>query len=1163
MTDILSDEDPFTVVEATELQRDSADPTEPRMVNANAGSGKTKVLVDRVSRILLQGTDPDKILCLTYTRAAASEMQERLFETFSEWSVASDAELLAALQKLYGRPYSEVTGALPIDRVRTLFASALETPEGLKVMTIHAYCERIIARFPIEAGIMPGFQPLDDAEEAALLADCRERLFKRAQTDAALAESLHHLARAFADSTLDGLLTQAARNYERILEWKAAGGLEAFRAASGLAPEDTPEGFAAQFWAERSPDYLKAYAKLCHEFVGWSKKVGVAIDKALAARSPADAYLRYVDGLVTGEGQITTQTAAKKVNDLDAFLHKDGAEVAKLREEWELIKAARIAQISDAYLRIADVYGADYQRAKHAARRLDFNDLILMTRDLLTRTEVSDWVAYKLDGGVEHVLLDEAQDTSPEQWAIIDAITAPFRQESPDRDGPARTFFAVGDPKQSIYRFQGAAPKLFMNSVRDRAIDGKGVNLRMSFRSTQQVLDAVDTLFIELGGAQAMFEAEDVPEASDQIRHKAFREDDGLVDLWPIVPRSDPLQERDPWDTTPVDAIGEGDPKVRLARQIASQIKDWTAAKSPIFDRDLERLRPVHAGDFLILVQKRIGGLFDALIRELKRAELPVAGADRLVLQEATIVRDLLAVTRFVLLPQDCLSLAEVLKSPLFGLDDHQLFTLAVERGDQSLWQAVQERAPQLASFIQAIRNDAGLAPYDFYARLLDRTGPHGLSYREALFTRLGLEAREALDAFLATALDHQQRRAPSLQRFLQTFTADEVEIKRDKDPAGGEVRVMTVHGAKGLEAPIVILPDTTRAPSKSTSGLLKADESWILAPASKDSTSLTDRYKSDHHAEDVREYMRLLYVAMTRAESRLIVCGAFHGSKGDGYAEGSWYEWMARTMEHLPTKPLKTPACEGDDERTGLRYGKLPSTDAEALTAQSSRTSDLPDWISTPAPKDGVVEEMATPSGLLAKEAPLSRLPGQGRFRRGVLVHRLLEVLPDHPEDRRLPIASAILAKEQEVSDEAAQDILEEVFGVLNNPKFDPVFKEGSRAEVSLAGRVKSLWDGDVFLTAQVDRIHVTNDGVFLVDYKSNRAVPDGVDQVDQGYLAQMAAYRELAREIWPERPVKCGLLWTRASQLMWLPDPVMDDILTQVNALPTSKANIKEGES
>ncbi|MGB3455369.1 MAG: double-strand break repair helicase AddA [Litorimonas sp.] len=1151
---------PFTVDDATRLQRDAADPTAPRMVNANAGSGKTKVLVDRVSRILLQGTDPDKILCLTYTRAAASEMQERLFATFSRWSIASDDALLGALHDLYGQPYAQVRGALPIDRVRTLFASALETPEGLKVMTIHAFCERIIARFPMEAGILPGFSPLDDRDADDLLAEGRTRLLEQAQADAALSGPLHRLARANADMTLDAMLSSGARGFERLDQWKRAGGMSSFRSAAGLAPDDQPEAVARAAWEATDRTRLQSVAALCRGAGKTAEDFAACIDRALAADADR-AFEAYASAFFTGSGTPRKTLLVKAVKDADDFITEDSPETQRVMREVERLKAAKLAQMSEAYLTLAHALGADHQAAKHAARGLDFNDLILKTRDLLQRTEVSDWVAYKLDGGVEHVLLDEAQDTSPEQWQIIDSLTAPFAQDSPDRDGPSRTFFAVGDPKQSIYRFQGAAPKLFMDSIRARAADGKGVALRMSFRSAQHVLDAVDQLLIEQRGMQAMFDADSVPEGSDHVRHAAFRSDPGLVELWPLVPRAEGVEEKDPWDTTPVDAVGEGDPKVRLAREIAQTTKRWIEAGEPVFDRALKRHRPVHAGDVLILVQKRVGGLFDALIRELKRADLPVAGADRLVLQEATIVRDLLAVTRFVLLPGDCLSLAEALKSPLFGLDDDALFDIAVDRESASLWEALQTRRPDLAASLQAIRADGGLAPYDFYARLLDRRGPHGLTYREALFQRLGLEGREALDAFLATALAHQQRQAPSLQRFLQAFTADEVEIKRDKDPAGREVRIMTVHGAKGLEAPIVFLPDTTRAPANKASGLIRAGEGWILAPSSRDSIPLTDRYKAEHHAENMREYMRLLYVAMTRAESRLVICGAWHGRSKAGFAEESWYHWALRTMEALPTESFDTP-FDGEG-RQGLQYGERPA-EAEATDAGIAKPSKaLPDWIDRDVPPEPVREDTASPSALLAREEPLSHAPGGGRFMRGILIHRLLEILPDHPLARRRSVAEAMLAQQPELVGSDRGAILSEVFGVLDDPAVADVFAHGSRAEVSLAGRVETIRGGEVFLTAQVDRLHVTPDSVFLVDYKSNRMPPDDLDGVDPGYLAQMAAYRELARAVWPDRAVRCGLLWTAAPHLMWLPDSVMDAALTQVNDLPTSGLTSTEAPS
>ncbi|WP_298913919.1 double-strand break repair helicase AddA [uncultured Algimonas sp.] len=1152
----------MTLEEATRLQRIAADPSAPRMVNANAGSGKTKVLVDRVSRILLQGTDPDKILCLTYTRAAASEMQERLFDKFSEWSIAPDAVLKAALGELHGMPYPDVRPALDIDRVRTLFARALETPEGLKVMTIHAFCERIIARFPIEAGIMPGFSPLDDADGREMLAESRMRLLERAREDDGLSAALHRLTRLKADSTLDDLLYGVARDFDRTKAWQRSGGLSNFRRRAGLEESDTEESLSAFAWTGMDHDHLALYAEEAIDAGGHAKKFGEAIQAALLADDPVTAFALYSQPFFTQKGTLTSQLPAKGFQERDPFIGPDSPEQRRVARMRALLQAARLADRTEAVLSLGYALGADHARAKHQARGLDFNDLIVKTRDLLRRKDVSDWIAYKLDGGVEHVLLDEAQDTSPTQWEIIDAVTAPFAHDAPDRDAPPRTFFAVGDPKQSIYRFQGAAPSIFTESIRTRGGEEGEVRLRMSFRSAQDVLDVVDALFVDQGGIQAMFDAHIVPDAADPVRHVAHRDDAGLVELWPLAPRAEPLEDKAPWDTTPVDQRSDGDPRIVLARTIAEQIAHWLERAEPVFDRKAGTHRPMHAGDILILVQKRVGGLFDALIKALKEEGLPVAGADRLVLQDATIVRDLLAITRFVLLPGDCLSLAEALKSPLFGLTDDQLFALCVDRGDMTLWQAVQARAPQLATHLQAMRNDAALAPYDFYARLLDRRNPAGSTYREALFRRLGMEANEALEAFLATALSHQQRQAPGLQRFLQAFTADEIEIKRDKDPAGGEIRVMTVHGAKGLEAPVVFLPDTTRVPTARSGGLIPdGEDGFILAPSQAESFDLADTLKREDHAEAMREYMRLLYVAMTRAESRLVLCGHAHGKAEEGFAEGSWYHWFLRTLPHLDGVTAFATAFDGEG-RQGLRYGRRPDR-AETHASDPVGVAALPDWIDVPAAPERRITQTATPSALLDRAEPMGRGPGGGRFLRGILIHKLLEMLPDHPPARRPDLAAKIVGDYPDFVQSEREAILREVFGVLDDPDFADVFAEGSRAEVSLAGRVETIRGGDVFLTAQVDRLHVTTDTVYLVDYKSNPSPPDHADDVDDAYLAQMAAYRELARAIWPDRHVRCGLLWTDAPSLMWLPDDVMDAVLTQVNGLPTSGPTEERGPS
>ncbi|MEM9600976.1 MAG: 3'-5' exonuclease, partial [Pseudomonadota bacterium] len=661
------------------------------------------------------------------------------------------------------------------------------------------------------------------------------------------------------------------------------------------------------------------------------------------------------------------------------------------------------------------------------------------------------------------------------------------------------------------------------------------------------MLDVVDRLFVEQGGMQAMFDVEARPEPSDQIRHDAARTDPGLVELWPLAPKAEQLEEKDPWDTTPVDAKGAGDPRVLLAQTIAKTISDWIETKEPVYDRDLKRHRPLHAGDILILVQKRVGGLFDALIKALKTQGLPVAGADRLVLQDALIVRDLLSLTRFVLLPQDDLSLAEVLKSPLFGLNDQALFDLCVDRKG-TLWDAVQSRDSSVAEALSEMIETADRSPYDFYARLLDQRGPHGLTYRAALFRRLGLESREALDAFLSVALSHQQRLAPSLQGFLQTFTADAIEIKRDKDPAGREVRVMTVHGAKGLEAPIVFLPDTTRAPRAGVSGLIRAGNSWILAPSSRDSIPLVDRYKAEEEAQATREYMRLLYVAMTRAESRLVLCGYHHGNSQTGYQDGSWYDWLKRTMVDMPGAEVCTAPFAGDDIG-GMRYGQHAPRNDMASVTEASPDIPLPDWIDKSACAVPARVQSASPSSLLNRDEPVGHGPGGGRFVRGIVIHKLLEILPDHPVSRRRELARKMVDDYPDITDAEGDAIIAEVFGVIDNPDFADVFAEGSRAEVGLAGRVETIRDGSVFLTAQVDRLRVTPDTIYLVDYKSNRPPPERLEDVHETYVAQMAGYRELARAIWPDRIVRCGLVWTDAARMMWLHDNAMDAALTTVN--------------
>ena len=798
---------------ASHAQRMAADPSGTRLAAANAGSGKTRVLVDRVSRILLGGTEPEDILCLTYTKAAASEMQERLFSTLGAWSVLDDAALRKDLTNLFGQPPESLNPPVEFSKARQLFAKALETPEGLKVQTIHAFCERILSRFPIEAGILPGFEPLDDVEMAELRGEVETQILREAMDapEGDLAEALRILTLERADASLDELFKWMAFHPQKISEWEALG-LDGLAQSLKLGDTRNAAGIAETLWARLNVLKMQAASAALKSGGANDVKRGVLIDKALAAPDK-------LVGLSHLSGLYFTQAKAHRKKLYDAKTHdlaKDWIDTHSLdiMEADEAIRASEIFALTESVFNIAVRYAALYREAKHRARGLDYSDQILFVRRLLKRSEAADWVRYKLDGGIKHILLDEAQDTSPEQWEIINILAAPFFQPSPDDDpSRPRTLFAVGDEKQSIYGFQGAKPERFLDEIRDHSEHATtDIRMRMSFRSTQEVLDVVDSILFDCGGMQEMFDPEEFPPASDEVRHIAHRIDDGLVELWPVTPPPETPEENEPWDTTPVDAKGEGHQIEVLAKEIAKTVKDWIDKGEPVFDRKLKGTRPIKAQDVLILVRRR-GDLFEAIIRQLKRHEIPIAGADRLKLSEAIIVKDLIALSRVCLLPSDDLSLAETLKSPLFGFDDEALMEVAIDRPG-ALLEALEAGRPKVyETFAHFINLSKSLPPYDFYARVLDYKDASGISMRKRFYKRLSLEARDALEAFLHQALDHQSRTAPNLQSFLHGFSQGDVEIKREQDSSLTEVRVMTVHGAKGLESPIVILPDTTNTP--------------------------------------------------------------------------------------------------------------------------------------------------------------------------------------------------------------------------------------------------------------------------------------------------------------------------------------------------------------
>ncbi len=1201
--------DPDIVKSASAAQRAASDPRATVFVEANAGSGKTRVLVDRVARLLLAGAAPDRMLCVTFTKAAAGEMQTRLFKKLGDWSTLPDAALTAQLDALTGG------GARPdLASARRLFARALETPGGLKIQTLHAFCESLLRRFPLEAGLSPGFDVQDDAGAAALRQSSLDALFANANIapDGAIATAVETVLAAAGADGVEKLAAFALGHRSRLTELlDEAGSVEALADRASLAlgvPPELTETLALEtIWAETVVEDLDA--ALSGLAAGGSKTEVASADRLAAVlevseRSPVEAARRYLDFWLTGKGELKKPRSiyGKKTGDtykiLVTLFGEEGSERHRMDGEvLDFLANARANEVTRAGLTLASALVRNYADRLQRLRRVDFSDLVERARTLLTDADARAWALYKLDQGLDHVLVDEAQDTAPDQWAVINALTEEFFAGEGSRAGDAlpRSVFCVGDEKQSIYSFQNADPAEFLAQRRRLEREAGEAGLRfdspgldVSFRSAEQVLEAVDAAFTAEAAALAAPERKDLTGAletkllmadpeTDRVRdvlafhrydgHRAARADaPGCVEIWPAIPKPK-APESDTLELRPVDEERKDSARNQLAGAVADEIAALLKRGDGVWQEGARwTLRPARPGDILILVRKR-GGLFEEIIRRLKLKGVPVAGADRMTLPDQLVVEDLLSLARFALLPEDDLSLAEMLKSPAFqeagaprpGIDDDALFDLS-RRPGQSLWEKLRHSDdPRFAEARDALERVRArvetIAPYAFFAAFLTETSATGESRLSRLYARLGEEARDPVEEFLARALDHEREGAPSLARFVQALQADASDIKREMDAGRGEVRVMTVHGAKGLEAPIVFLPDTTQTPADRAGGLYAHDRAGLVwAPDSKMRPPLVDALKEQADLKGDGEYQRLLYVAMTRARDRLVVCGHSHGASGK-VDEGSWHDRVLRTAQRDGWRRCDTALDAQAEENgwpaaPGLRLGPAPQRLGAADDDQAEPVA-LPDWVGA-APEEAAGERVLAPSRLLDDETggfePPSLSPladgGPDRFRRGSLIHKLLQTLPDLPAERRPGAAEAFLAAKPDLTDAQRAEIAAETLRVLDDPTFAALFGEGSRAEVALSGRAPGLPDG-VVINGQIDRLVITDHEVMIVDYKTNRPPPTQVQDVAPAYLAQMAAYRALLQALEPGKAVRTALLWTDGPRLMELPGDQLDAVL------------------
>jgi ATP-dependent helicase/nuclease subunit A len=1160
--------DPPAKPDARDPQARAADPTLSVFVTANAGSGKTKTLIDRVARLLLAGAAPETILCVTYTKAAAAEMQRRLYEQLGDWSVMAGEALAGRLTALIGQPV-DARDAARLSEARALFARALETPGGLKIQTIHAFCEKLLRRFPLEAEVSPTFRVMDDAASAAVAAAARRDVARHAMAgEGEVAEAYARMSIALDFQAFEAMFGEfEARRSALAAFLRHEGGLPGATAwvwgACGFPAPTTVAGLAEEGAARIRRDQWRAAAEVAEQ--GGKRDQSYAAKLRAVAEDPAGPIEAALAAMFTdgGDGKEAEWFAATKCFDahpaLRAYLLSEQARLEELRE---YLRAAQVAEDSVHALTLAAAYLEAYRIEKQFAGALDFTDLIEKTCHLLRDNGAAQWVLYKLDGGIDHILLDEAQDTAPDQWKIVDALTDEFFAGAgrPRTGTLERNLFVVGDEKQSIYSFQGAQADLLVKQFEAHLLRATGaqrdlhrVDLVTSWRSTPQVLAFVDAVFApaELSGA---IQPRPQPEP---VRHEVapYRATHaGCVDVWPLETEPE-VPERRAWDA-PLDARPEDSATRTLARKIACEVRDLIARGDAVYDKDLRDWRPARPGDVLILVRRR-RALFEEILRALKQEDIPVAGADRLALSEHIVFDDLLGLARFALLPGDELTLSALLRSPFCDVSDDSLYDLAYGRKHEPLWDRLQRRAGErpewgaAAGFLATVLAEAATRrPFEFYGRIMGLADAEGRSMRARLLRRLGAEAEDALDEFLAQVMAAEARGVHDLERLAFDFASLSITVKREMEAARDEVRVMTAHGAKGLEAPIVILPETTLSQTARGSPLMETADGGFLWCGAKDrdcEASAAARARRARREED--EAYRLLYVALTRARDRLVLCGRLPKRTDEAKLKG-WWGAVSAALAHEGVAPkVRSVACGGFDI---LRYGPDPTV-RRGETAPPPAPAALPAWTREPAPAEAF-GRFASPSDLgegarVAAPSPLAAAGGLGRFRRGDLIHKLLQLLPDLPAADRAAAAAALLGRERDLTETQASEMTVAALSVLQDPRFAEVFGPGSRAEVAIAGSAAALPPG-LKVSGRIDRLVVLPGRVLVADFKTNRPSPTTIEAADPAYLRQMAIYWAVLAEVFPGRRIEAALIWTDGPKLMPIPENLIGQSLAGLSA-------------
>lgn len=1097
-------------------------------LSASAGTGKTHVLTARVFRLLLDRVAPESILCLTFTKAGASEMADRIHERLAAWVQMDDTELFNELEALGAQ-----SGPEDREYARSLFARVLEaTGGGLRIQTIHAFCQQVLASFPLEAGLIPGFRPLEDREQKELARQTLAEMVLEAeeQGDVALISALQDMALRMGEGAAEEYLTACTGAHEAFAE--VGGNVRDWLFAELGLPEGEVEDVIALACSDDAFD-IGSLAALIRANVEWNTATG----------------LKHVD-VLQGWRESDPAGRAAKLNDLNKVVSTDKGELRKpsagqLKAEPAYADyATRIAERCKTLLDLRAMVGfaiflaqalhagrafsAAYERAKRKAGAVDYDDLIAQTAHMLDSDGIADWIRFKLDQQIDHILVDEAQDTNNRQWRIVEALAGEFFAGEGAKGDRLRTLFTVGDFKQAIYGFQGTSPQAFADAralFRDKAdqagMEFHDLSLDLSFRSTPAVLDVVDAVIAKLG-SQALGLSD------DDVFHDSHRQHPGEVTLW--KPVSAYVEQDGDEDSAEGEEEWQAEQNRLLAEKIAGQIRQWLD-DGLMLESQGRQLRP---GDIMILLRSR-GELARLIIARLYEAGVDVAGIDRIRLSAPLAVMDLMAALRFAAQPEDDLNLANLLVSPLIGWSQEELLAHSVPRKG-SLWQHLRRKAdePDLALLFDMLAQADFITPYQFLEHIL--SGP--AQGRRKLLARLGEQARDAIEELCQAALAFEQQGHPALQPFLDWFDREEGDIKRESDGQGDAVRILTVHGSKGLQAPVVILADATHDPLQKRGAsriewpVGEAGKLPFIAPRKAEAGGRLAEAVELQQARELEEHWRLLYVALTRAEERLVLTGSL-GPRAKGVVPmQSWFIAVSGAMEALG-------AAWDEDKRwgsvcrwhgpQGLERAEARKKDVAAMVEVA-----MPAWLHSAAPEEARPPRPLAPTApgeddsILLPPSPAMRQAAE----RGKWLHALFERLPDLPADQRRDAAERWLERSCGIGDSALrQDLIDHALGIVEAPAFADLFAPAALSEAPIAAVV-----GEDVIAGTVDRLLVTDDLVRIVDFKTGRSVPQRYEDIPPAHLRQMAAYVAALEVIFPGKAIEASLLYTAGPAILRL---------------------------